>query len=227
MSNLALFDLDQTLLPIDSDAEWMKYMIRHHLIDEPKDFIIQAKKFHAQYLAGCLDIHSYVKFSIAPITKFNRIELDRHHKNFMQESILPKMDNAIVQQIITSHQANGDLCCIITATNTFIAKPIAKAFNIDYVLAVEIETDANGKFLPKIKGTPTFQKGKILRLEQWLTSLGYNLHSFPASYFYSDSHNDIPLLTKVTHPIAVNPDAILYQHAQNHGWQILDPFKNQ
>lgn len=227
MTKLALFDLDYTLIPTDSDSEWIQYMVRHGLIKNPEDFMAQSKNFYSNYISGCLDIHAYIKFSVTPITTLSREELKNHHKHFMQESILPKIVDD-TKKIVNKHLERGDLCCIITATNSFIATPIAEAFNIKHVLAVNLETENNkesGKFLAKIKGIPSFQKGKIERAEQWLASFNYNWDSFSESYFYSDSHNDIPLLEKVTNPIAVNPDPKLYRYASEHGWKIIEPFK--
>lgn len=223
MTKLALFDLDYTLIPTDSDSEWIQYMIKQGLINEPEKFLAQSKKFYSNYVAGCLDIHAYIKFSVTPITGLTLQELNAHHQIFMQESILPKIVGK-TKEIVDRHLEQGDLCCVITATNSFIATPIAKAFNIKHILAVNLETK-NGKFLPKIKGTPSFQEGKIIRAEEWLKSLNYNWQSFTESYFYSDSHNDIPLLEKVSNPVAVNPDRELYRHALNHGWKIIEPFK--
>ncbi|MBJ9663276.1 HAD family hydrolase [Burkholderia gladioli] len=226
MTNLALFDLDHTLIPTDSDHEWGRFMIKLGLVDA-ESFKRQNDRFYADYKAGTLDIHAYLAAALAPLAKHPRAQLDAWHEQYMQEVIRPAMLPAALE-LVRRHREAGDLCCIVTATNAFVTRPIADAFGVETLIACEVETvdghpasDLTGR----ATGVPSFREGKIARTEAWLASLGKSLADFERSYFYSDSHNDIPLLAKVTDPVATNPDDTLRTHAREQGWRILDLFQ--
>ncbi|WP_186145336.1 HAD family hydrolase [Burkholderia gladioli] len=226
MINLALFDLDHTLIPTDSDHEWGRFMIKLGLVDA-ESFKRQNDRFYADYKAGTLDIHAYLAAALAPLARHPRAQLDAWHEQYMQEVIRPAMLPAALE-LVRRHREAGDLCCIVTATNAFVTRPIADAFGVETLIACEVETvdghpasDLTGR----ATGVPSFREGKIARTEAWLASLGKTLADFERSYFYSDSHNDIPLLAKVTDPVATNPDDTLRTHAREQGWRILDLFQ--
>ena len=220
---LALFDLDNTLLPIDSDVSWAKFLIDCQILDA--DWYAKRNDyFYAQYLAGTLDIYEFLDFQLAPLARHSRATLNALRERFIQEVIHPHVlpqARALVKQ----HQDAGALCAIVTATNSFITGPIAKEFGIDHLIATEIEVDAQGEFTGKPAGLPSFREGKITRVEQWLALMGRGLSDFPQSTFYSDSFNDLPLLARVTHPVAVNPDPRLLAHASEQQWQVLHLFE--
>ncbi len=226
MTNLALFDLDHTLIPTDSDHEWGRFMIRLGLVDA-ESFQRQNDRFYAQYKAGTLDIHAYLAAALAPLAGKPRAQLDAWHAQYMQEVIRPAMLPAAVE-LVQRHRDAGDLCCIVTATNAFVTRPIATAFGVETLIACEVETvdgTSGSDLTGRATGVPSFREGKIARTESWLASLDKTLADFEHSYFYSDSHNDIPLLARVTDPVATNPDDTLRAHAREHGWRILDLFQ--
>jgi len=225
MTNLALFDLDHTLLPTDSDHEWGRFMVKLGLVDG-EHFSAQVEQFYADYKAGTLDIHAYLDAMLAPLAKYSRAQLKTWHDQFMREVIRPVITPA-ARALVRKHRDAGDLCCMVTATNVFITAPIAAEFGIDHLIACEVETvdgQPDSAYTGRSMGVPSYRKGKIVRTEMWLASLGKTWTDFARSYFYSDSFNDIPLLEKVTDPIATNPDATLRLHAQAVGWRILDFF---
>ncbi|KAF1013669.1 MAG: HAD family hydrolase [Burkholderia sp.] len=226
MANLALFDLDHTLIPTDSDYEWGRFMIKLGLVDA-ESFKRQNDRFYADYKAGTLDIHAYLTAALVPMAKHPRVRLDAWHEQYMQEVIRPAMLPTALE-LVCRHREAGDLCCIVTATNAFVTRPIAAAFGVETLIACEVETvdghpasDLTGR----ATGVPSFREGKIARTEAWLASLGKKLADFEHSYFYSDSHNDIPLLEKVTDPVATNPDDTLRTHAHKQNWRILNLFQ--
>lgn len=223
--NLALFDLDHTLIPTDSDHEWGRFMVRLGIVDAEK-FARQNDAFYEDYKAGALDIHAYLLAQLGPLAQHPRAQLDAWHAQFMRESITPLILPPALD-LVRRHKEAGDLCCLVTATNAFIAAPIGQAFGIDTLIACEVETVdniPNGELTGRPTGTPSYREGKIVRTEAWLASIGKTLGDFEHSFFYSDSHNDIPLLEKVTDPIATHPDATLRAHAQARGWRILELF---
>jgi len=218
--NLALFDLDNTLLSGDSDFEWAQFLIGKGVVDRE---LQEAKniEFYEQYKAGTLDIYEFLNFQLAPLTRHSRDELDAWHCEYMARHIRPivgEKARALVQQ----HLANGDLCAIVTATNSFVTGPIAREFGIPHLIGtVPAANVANGTFSGGPRGTPSFREGKIERVEGWLESLGLWWGSFEESFFYSDSHNDLPLMEKVTTPVAVDPDDTLRQQSQERDWRII------
>ncbi|WP_028226597.1 histidinol-phosphatase [Paraburkholderia ferrariae] len=226
MANLALFDLDHTLIPTDSDHEWGRFMVKLGIVDAER-FAKQNDRFFADYKAGVLDIHAYLVAMLTPLAKYSRAQLKIWHDQYMHEVIKPAIVPAAME-LVRRHKDAGDLCCMVTATNEFITGPIAGVFGVDKLIACEAETvdgHPDSPYTGRPTGTPSYREGKIVRTEAWLASLGKRLSDFEHSYFYSDSHNDIPLLEKVTDPIATNPDATLRAHAQAAGWPILDLFQ--
>ncbi|PLZ03266.1 HAD-IB family hydrolase [Burkholderia sp. WAC0059] len=225
MANLALFDLDHTLIPTDSDHEWGRFMVKLGIVDAER-FAQQIDRFYADYKAGVLDIHAYLVTMLTPLAKYPRAQLKDWHDEYMRDVIRPVILPAALE-LVRRHRDAGDLCCMVTATNEFITAPIAEAFGIDKLIACEVETvdgHPDSAYTGRPCGTPSYREGKIVRTEAWLASLGKTWADFERSYFYSDSHNDIPLLEKVTDPVATNPDATLRARAQAAGWPILDLF---
>ncbi|MFC0400625.1 HAD family hydrolase [Paraburkholderia rhizosphaerae] len=226
MANLALFDLDHTLIPTDSDHEWGRFMVKLGIVDA-ENFARENDRFFADYKAGKLDIHAYLVAMLTPLAKHSREQLKVWHDQYMHEVIKPAIVPAAME-LVRQHRDAGDLCCMVTATNEFITAPIAEVFGINKLIACEVETvDGHpaSAFTGRPTGTPSYREGKIVRTEAWLASLGKTWSDFERSYFYSDSHNDIPLLEKVTDPIATNPDDTLREYAQTHGWRILELFQ--
>lgn len=225
MTRLALFDLDHTLIPTDSDHAWGRFMIQLGLVD-PVQFQRDNERFYEDYRNGCLDIHAYLRVAVAPLTQHSRDQLDIWHRQFMAEVIAPTLLPS-ARELIRTHQAQGDLCCIITATNAFVTRPIATAFGIDNLLAIELATEdgtPRGRYTGEIVGVPSFREGKVTRLHSWLADQGKTLADFSQTFFYSDSRNDLPLMLEVSDPVATNPDETLRAHATAHGWRILELF---
>lgn len=220
--NLALFDLDHTILPLDSDYEWGQFLVRIGAVDAD-EFARRNAAFYAQYEAGTLDPVEYLEFALGTLARFPRKQLDQMHIRFMQEVITPAIRPA-AQALVKKHRDAGDLVVIVTATNKFVTAPIAAAFGVDHLIAAEPETDADGEITGKLRGVPTSGPGKIVHTRAWLERRGQRMEDFARSYFYSDSQNDIPLLSVVTHPVATNPNARLKAHAEAHGWPILNLF---
>ena len=211
---LALFDLDNTLLAGDSDYLWGCFLSDKGLVD--KDLYEQANlRFYEQYKQGTLDIHEFLNFALTPLAENDYDRLQNFHAEFMASSIREIMTKT-GQARINQHRKQGDTIVIITATNSFVTGPIAEAFGVDHLIATEPEI-VDGQYTGKMNGTPCFQQGKITKLNEWLEQTGKNLEG---SYFYSDSHNDLPLLEQVTHPIAVDPDDQLKTIAQERNWKI-------
>ena len=214
--SLAIFDLDNTLLQGDSDYLWGKFLVDQGEVDG--DTYEQTnQKFYDDYKTGELDIFAFLAFSLEPLTRLSSDRLAELHAQYMREIIKPLILPAATA-LVEKHRQLGDTLLIITATNHFITAPIATAFGIDELLATDPEI-IDGLYTGKVSGTPCYQDGKVVRLEKWLQENDADLED---SWFYSDSHNDLPLLNKVTHPIAVNPDEILRQEAEERGWNILD-----
>ncbi|MBK7899082.1 MAG: HAD family hydrolase [Betaproteobacteria bacterium] len=216
--NLALFDLDNTLLSGDSDFEWAQFLIGKGVVDRE---IQEARniEFYEQYKAGTLDIHAFLAFQLAPLTRHPRAELDAWHAEYLERHIRPLIGDA-ARALVRRHQDDGDLCALVTATNSFVTGPIAREFGVPHLIATVPEWE-DGRFTGRARGTPSFREGKILRTEAWLESLGLWWGSFEKSYFYSDSLNDLPLLSSVDTPVAVDPDETLRAHASEMGWKII------
>jgi HAD superfamily hydrolase (TIGR01490 family) len=215
---LALFDLDNTLLNGDSDFEWSQFLIRIGILDREL-FEVKNQTFYDQYKAGTLDIHEFLDFQLKPLSRHSRKVLDDWHRQFMAESVMP-MVTSQSRELVKQHLDAGDVCVIITATNSFVTTPIARVFGIEHLIATEPE-HIDGEFTGQVADVPCFREGKITRLDNWLSARSWTLDSFEDSVFYSDSMNDLPLMCKVKHPVAANPDATLRAHAEQHGWPII------
>jgi HAD superfamily hydrolase (TIGR01490 family) len=216
--NLALFDLDNTLLDGDSDFEWSQFLIRIGVLDRE---LFEAKNlaFYEHYKAGTLDILEFLDFQLKPLSRHARKTLDEWHRRFMREQALGMISRS-ARELVDRHRAAGDVCVIITATNSFVTAPIAREFGVEHLIATEPE-HKDGEFTGRVAGVPCFREGKITRLENWMAQQGRDWNSFADTTFYSDSLNDLPLLAKVKNPVAVNPDDTLRQHAELHGWKVM------
>lgn len=214
-SNLAIFDLDNTLLLGDSDYLWGEYLVEHQIVDRDH-YQQENKRFYEEYEKGLLDIHEFLAFSLRPLAENDLALLKDLHKNFMLEKILPIIPSS-ARILIDGHREQNHTLLIITATNRFVTAPIAAELGIENLLATEPEM-LNGQYTGKLHGVPCFKEGKVIRLNSWLEK---NNASLQQSWFYSDSHNDLPLLLKVTNPIAVNPDKTLEAHAELCQWPIM------
>ena len=219
--NIAIFDLDHTLLPIDSDYEWGEFLCRTGAVQRDL-FEARHREFYDQYQAGTLDHVAYLEFALGTLNRFSAEQLAAMHEQFMEEVIRPAILPA-AQQLVAQHQ--DDLLLMITATNRFVTAPIAKALGFTHLIAAQPEISPDGRITGKLLGTPTAGIGKVNHLHAWLDQQGSALDQFDRSYFYSDSHNDIPLLDVVSHPVATNPDRILTDRANRNGWPILHLFK--
>lgn len=213
--SLAIFDLDNTLLDGDSDYLWGRFLIEKGVVDG-EYYERENQRFYDEYKAGQLDIYEFLRFSLKPLSEQRMETLGEWHAQFMKEKIEPIMLTK-ARALIDKHRTAGDYLLIITATNRFVTEPIARAYGIDEMLATEPEI-VDGRYSGEVDDIPCFQEGKVKRLEKWLTQNGENLEG---SWFYSDSHNDLPLLEMVTHPIAVDPDETLEDHARMKGWDII------
>lgn len=219
--NLALFDLDHTLLPIDSDHGWARFLGEIGVIDGASHQKTN-DAFIAQYNAGELIIEEFLAFQLKPLADNPRGTLDKWHEQFMREVIGPQMRDS-AKNLVKKHQLAGDLCAIVTASNEFVTRPIATAFGIEHLLAIELE-QVDGQFTGRHVGVPSYREGKITRTENWLADLGHEMNQFEKTYFYSDSINDLPLLQIVSDPVATNPDNKLAAIAHKHGWSVLNLF---
>jgi len=219
--NLALFDLDHTLLPIDSDYAWGEFTNRIGWTD-PVLFKAKNDQFYADYLAGALDIHDYVRFATESVRLRGPEAAAKAHAQFMKEIILPQIKPQALD-LVKTHQAAGDHVMIVTATNEFVTRPIAQAFGVQELIAVELARDSEGWITGEISGTPSFKEGKVLRISEWLSANQKTWRDVQIT-FYSDSINDLPLLERAQIPVAVNPDARLRQLATDRGWRILQLF---
>lgn len=220
---LALFDLDNTLLRGDSDHAWGEYLITVGAVNAEE----QRRKndqFMTQYENGTLNLDDFLDFQLQPFKTTPKSVLESWRKDFLRDVIRPMItDDA--RALVKHHQDRNDLIAVITATNNFITAPIVAEFGIPNLLATNLE-EQNGQFTGHIVGTPTFQEGKVIRLREWLAKQGKTLEQFDNVYFYTDSSNDMPLLNAVNNPIAVNPDAKLEKHAREKGWRIIQLEKN-
>jgi HAD superfamily hydrolase (TIGR01490 family) len=213
---LALFDLDNTLLEGDSDHAWGEFLVSNALVDAEHMRAIN-DKFLLDYQNGSLDINEYLRFALTFLAGKTMAELEPLHNQFMSEYIEPII-LPLGLELISQHQQAGHTLVIITATNSFVTAPIARRLGIEHLIACEPEI-IDGIFTGEATGIPSFQHGKVVRLQQWLEKTGTSLEG---SYFYSDSHNDLPLLNQVDHPVAVNPDDLLRKEAQQNKWTIMD-----
>ena len=212
---LAIFDLDNTLLAGDSDYLWGRFLVEKGAVDGAQ-YEQENERFYQQYKAGELDIHEFLRFSLAPLRKHPLPALKRWREEFLDTRIAPLITEAALS-LVEKHRQAGDTLMIITATNAFVTRPIARRFGIEHLIASEPET-LNGQYTGDVAGEPSFREGKVIRLQAWLEEQGQSLQD---SWFYSDSHNDLPLLERVDHPVAVDPDEALTSIAKARNWPIL------
>lgn len=222
---LALFDLDHTLLPIDSDYAWGVFTTTIGWTD-PVDFSRRNDEFFAHYQAGTLDVHDYVRFATDALRRQGAINSEAAHDHFMRAVVHPAIKPQALA-LVHEHQQAGDEVIIVTATNEFVTRPIAQAFGVRELIAVELERDTSpggsGWITGEIRGVPSFREGKVTRVAQWLASRKLDWADVEST-FYTDSINDLPLMENVTHPVATNPDERLRAIATERGWRILDLF---
>jgi HAD superfamily hydrolase (TIGR01490 family) len=221
MKKVALFDLDYTLIPMDSDYQWGEFTLALGWCDG-EDFKRRNAQYYEDYKAGTLDIHDYVRFATEAFRIRPRAEAEAAHARFMREVIQPAI-RAEALALLNKHRAAGEQLLIITATNEFVTRPIAHAFGVEELIAVELVRDDGGWYTGEIQGVPSLREGKVERLQQWLHQRGLDWDKVETT-FYSDSSNDIPLLQRVNHPVATNPDAKLKAFALEKGWPILELF---
>jgi len=212
---LAIFDLDHTLLSGDSDHAFGQYLVDRQLVD-PAEHQRRNDYFYQQYKAGTLDIHEYLDFALNPLTEHPRALLEAERERFIEERIKPLISQKS-RDLIQKHRDAGDTLLIITATNGFVTYPIAEVLGIEHIIAPHPEL-IDDCYTGRIVGIPSFQDGKVTRLNDWLEQQQLSL---AGSYFYSDSHNDLPLLERVDHPVAVDPDDTLKARAEQQGWPII------
>ncbi|PCI77277.1 MAG: HAD-IB family hydrolase [SAR86 cluster bacterium] len=214
---LALFDLDNTLLEGDSDHAWGEFLISNNLVEE-EAHREKNDHFYDQYKQGALDIHGYVAFTLEPVIPLDSTQRAKLLAEFMQQSVEPIiLDKG--RELVRTHLEAGDFCIIITATNEFISAPIAKLFDVDLLIATELQT-SDDRYNGKISGTPCYQDGKVSKLNAWINQQE-NRFNLSDAVFYSDSINDLPLLQEVATPVAVDPDQKLRDKAKSEGWKIL------
>ena len=225
MTQLALFDLDHTLLPCDSDYEWGQFLVRIGVVDG-EYYARKNERFYQDYKEGKLNIDEFLRFALKPLSEHSRAQLQEWHDAFMKEVINGQLRQEAIN-LVKRHQDAGDLCCVVTATNSFVTRPIVESFGIEHLIATEPATAGDhplANFTGEVKGVPNFREGKILNLHEWLASQKLSLDTLPYSYFYSDSINDLPLLEKVSHPVVTNPDDRLRNEAKQRNWPILELF---
>lgn len=218
---LALFDLDHTLIPMDSDHGWGEFAIAIGWCDRT-EFGRRNDEFFAHYQAGTLNVPDYVRFATEAIVQRGAAAADAAHQRFMREVIKPAILPQ-AQALVRAHQQAGDLVVITSATNEFVTRPIAAAFGVQELLSTELERDATGWFTGAVKGVPNMREGKVVRMDAWLAARGLSWEGVEST-FYSDSMNDLPLLERVNHPVATNPEPRLRAIAQERGWRVLDLF---
>lgn len=218
---LAIFDLDNTLIAGDSDHLWGEFLVERGLVDETI-YRRENDRYYAEYQAGTLDIMEFLAFSLAPLAQHDMATLESLRSRFLEEKIEPILLPA-AQRLLERHRRQGEDLLIITATNSFVTRPIADRLGVADLLATEPEI-VGGRYTGQVSGTPCYREGKVVRLEAWLERTG---HDLSGSYFYSDSHNDLALLERVDHAVAVDPDAILEQTARRRGWPVMSLRKDR
>ncbi|MEJ6564913.1 MAG: histidinol-phosphatase [Burkholderiales bacterium] len=219
---LVLFDLDNTLLDGDSDYEWAQFLIEKEILDRD-EYESRNQDFYREYQNGTLDIVEFLDFQLRPLSEYSRAQLNQWHEEFMKVKVHPMITQAARDLVL---QFSGDLVAIVTATNSFITRPIADEFGIEHLIATEPE-EIEGEFTGNVVGEPSFREGKVSRVNQWLNAIDLSLTSFEETLFFSDSINDLPLLDVVQTPIAVNPDPKLLDHARLKGWEVLQLHRKQ
>ena len=221
--NLCLFDLDDTLIPLDSDHAWGEFVTRLGWVDAA-EFRRRNDEFFETYKAGKLDVHAYIEFATQPLRERSAEETAAAQQQFMAEVITPRLHDS-ARRLVRGHLDQGDLVALVTATNEFVTAPIAQAFGIADLIAVRLERGPGGTITGRIDGVPSYREGKVTRVEQWLAGRGLRWSDFERTSVYSDSTNDLPLLERATHPVATNPSPALEAIAGERGWRILNLFK--
>jgi HAD superfamily hydrolase (TIGR01490 family) len=213
--SLAIFDLDNTLLSIDSDHAWGEFLLEQGAVD-PVAYREANERFMADYNAGTLDMAAFLEMALKPLADNSPEQLSAWHQQFMaskiEPNILPK-----AEELLARHRTKGDPLLIITATNRFITAPIAERLGVDHLIAVNPEVK-EGRYTGRVSGIPSYREGKVTRLEKWLEDQDLTMEG---AWFYSDSHNDLPLLEIVEHPVAVDPDDTLREIAKERQWRIM------
>jgi len=222
-NRLALFDLDHTLLPLDSDYQWADFLARTGRAGDPELARARNEELMQRYNAGNLTAQEAAEFMLGLLAAHDPHELAHWHEDFMQQVIRPRMTAQAID-LVRKHLSAGDLCAIVTATNSFVTAPIARAFGVPHLIATDPQYVA-GRYTGKIHGTPSFQQGKVIRVNDWLANMGLELGQFDQSHFYSDSINDLPLLEAVTHPVVTNPSKALHDLARQRQWPVLQLFE--
>ncbi len=214
--SLAIFDLDKTLLTGDSDHAWGEFLVERNLVDG-EHYARENDRFYRAYHNGTLDIHDYLAFALRPLAQHDRAALEQWRAQFLQCKVLPMIKPG-ARELIAKHRRAGDTLVIATSTNDFITEPIAAELGVDNLIASEAEV-VNGRFTGRVLGTPSYRMGKVERLRAWMAQ---HEETLVGSWCYSDSHNDIPLLEVVDHPVAVDPDDVLREHAESRGWPTIE-----
>lgn len=220
---LALFDLDHTLLPLDSDYQWADFLARTGRAGDPAVARARNEDLMHRYNQGELSAEEAAEFMLGLLAAHEPHDLAAWHEQFMQDVIRPSLKPEAIQ-LVREHLSAGDLCAIVTATNSFVTAPIARAFGVPHLIATDPQYIA-GRYTGKIHGTPSFKEGKVVRVKDWLGNMGLGLTDFERSHFYSDSINDLPLLEAVTHPVVTNPSPSLDQIARERQWPIVNLFE--
>lgn len=221
---LALFDLDHTLLPLDSDYQWAGFLARTGRIGDPDEALRRNDDLMDRYNAGILTADETYAFMLGLLSGAEVDDLAQWHAEYMDAVVTPAILPAATD-LVRQHASQGDLCAIVTATNEFVTAPIARAFGIPHLVATVAEMH-EGRYTGRVHGTPCYQAGKIERVADWLKDMGLTLADFEESWFYSDSINDLPLMEAVTHPVATNPSPALREIAEQRQWPVLDLFED-
>ena len=222
-TTLALFDLDHTLLPIDTDYEWVEWLSRNNLAGDPAEVKRRNQEIMDKYDAGQLTIEESAAFVLSFLTMHSPFDLAAYHERFMAEVVRPNITQQACD-LVNQHLSNGDLCCLVSATNSFVIEPVGRAFGFSHIIGTTPEY-LNGRYTGQFVGVASYKEGKITRVEEWLKSLNLTFESFNEVHFYSDSMNDLPLLEKATHAVATNPSPTLREVAVRNNWAIIDLFK--
>lgn len=220
---LALFDLDKTLLPIDSDHAWGDYCVQQGWVNAA-DYQARNDAFYADYVAGQLDIYAYVAFATEVLALTPVPELRARQAQFMREVMHVHL-HPVAHDLVRKHREDGYICVMLSATNEFVTRPLAEAFGLEHLLATELERGSDGAYTNRLRGTPNLGPGKVQRLNQWLAARGWTWANVHDSVAYSDSMNDLPLLEQAHRAVATNPDPRLRALAEERGWEILDIFE--
>jgi HAD superfamily hydrolase (TIGR01490 family) len=215
---LTLFDLDNTLIAGDSDYGWAQFLIEAGVLDAEL-YERRNAGFFADYQAGTLDIHAFLDFQLRPLAEHEPSRLMAWRERFVAEKIVPML-LPDAKSVVDERLERGDLVAVVTATNSFVTRPIAALYGIEHLIATEPES-IGGRFTGRVTGEPCFRAGKLLRVEDWLAEMNHSLDDYAESWFYSDSHNDLPLLSAVTNPVAVDPDPRLLEHARARSWPVV------